>query len=342
MKFVWIIVLILACVMGCRCNCNETRVVQEKRITASMSITSISSTRPKAHQAHRIIIADGLRSAGAIALDGSNAFVAACDLNGCGVINVDLDSGTFSWVDHRASEEPADVAVDATYVYETVSSDGVTASILKHGGTRMEIYRVDPPSHPELQSQPGVLLVDDDYVFWTGDFTIMQYDKRTKRVSSILPRKPEICTLGQDAKHMFWIDCPQKSLQTMSKIGGMVESLADGFSVTSRNIVVDSDWLYFASGESILRATKVSGAHTPIAQRIAIETKKIASDADFIYWGGSIDAGRGVLRVPKRGGPVEVVEKINDRIGGVDVDVAHIVWSTTDGHGRGSVRMIAK
>lgn len=184
---------------------------------------------------------------------------------------------------------PIGVDADHLFAATTISVDRIPLA----GGPREKI--VDAGDIDETWYYSYELALDDQRVYWTTGDTVESVgkdgaDRRTHATGQAYPGG-----VASDGEHVFWLDINDPAgcmLRRAPVGGGAVEAL----------------W------------TDPTPFQTP--RDCSPGTSKIVVDDQYVYWGGDL-----VQRVPKAGGPLEVVAQCDVLyVRDIMVDDTHVYW----------------
>jgi len=262
--------------------------------------------------------------------DGSqDGVVASCSLSGC-----DTDKVVYTSI----ALNPRGVAVDATNVYWTASTGGVsggifTCPIAGCGST--------PPTRLATVSSPVGIQVDDTYVYFVDwDSNAVMKIPKTSTDGGVFtiydgtgfgPYSPDLCVIGATS---IFVGDDDGNVWGMPLDGGQVVQYDDGTSNYGQyGLAVDSTNLYFGQSGRIIRAPQgqvdaVVAIYTEVnwPQSFALD-----GPTSFLYWANwgtmttNVNDGT-VGRVLIDGGSVAVLAKSQPQPQGITVSGSAVYW----------------
>lgn len=176
------------------------------------------------------------------------------------------------------------------------------------------------------QAQAWALAVDDTQVYFSTGPAIRALPRRGGPVVTLAAGQDDAAALTSDGTRLFWVTSghgggasahPSPNNGTVMAVpvrGGAPVRLASGQPGPGA-VAVDDHSVFWvnrtATGYGLARVAKAGGEVTQLAQAPGRpgtrgNRERVIADGDYVYW----NAQQRVVRVPKRGGPLETVAEI--------------------------------
>jgi hypothetical protein len=267
----------------------------------------------------------GVRS---LAVDGAHVFWIAPFSGLAGAYRAPKTGGDFTQLyPVRSFQDDVfnwDLAVDGDVLFLLEGGD---VGVSPGPGT---IWRVTSPGQATALAEgeyrrcrsgghPQHLAVDTSRVYWTEDAGrfLGNFDESTEPTC--------------DPNRSF------RFLRSVSKNGGDIRNFG---LVTSLNVVLGGDFVYFTEGTTLYRVPKAGGSPQPVAPGLPIDQPLLAIDGDEIYLSGpdasiqAVDRNRGTAR------SVAGASGLNSSVQQFAFDERHVYWAS-DGE-NGGIRRAPK
>lgn len=144
------------------------------------------------------------------------------------------------------------------------------------------------------------IAVDDQRVYWTTGKTVESVGKDGTGPLTLAADQEYTGGVASDGEHVFWLDINNPAGCELRRVpvgGGAVEALWTG------------------------------DPNNQAPRKCSPGTARIALDDEHVYWGGDL-----IQRVPKAGGPVELVTECGVRyLRDILVDATHVYWLNFNG-----------
>jgi len=245
-----------------------------------------------------------------------------------------------------AGQHPGAIAVDATNVYWTNTTEGtvVKCAVAGCGGA--------PTILASGQSGLGAIATDGTSVYWTNgsDGTVMRC------AVGGCGGNPTLLASGQqspgeiavDATSVYWTNggTPQNSptptsdgtVMKCARDGGIPTLLASG-QTRPRGIAVDAANVYWSADKTVMKVPVGGGDPTKLASASGQAILSIAVDAANVYWteyvnGGNVvppQHGDTVMKVPIGGGDPITIASGQAAPTGIVVDGTSVYWANNGG-----------
>jgi len=259
-----------------------------------------------------------------IAVSGSYVYLA----DETGPYRVPIGGGPpdWSWWSGGASSlEVTSLAVDATSVY--------------WGGTRVQSVPFTGGTAKTLQTlsvsdYADGLALDATAAYYVDRLpeTVVRLDLGTGTASPLGPARnaqssPLWFSIVGDDTDVYWAaNNAGETLWRMPKTGGAAVSLIAGVD-SPAGLALDQDTLYWIESGGIYSIPKLGGAPSHLAQEAGDNGSSLAVDATSVYW---LNGVAGTLnRVPKGGGPTELLASGQIQCVGVALDTLWVYWVAT-------------
>lgn len=187
------------------------------------------------------------------------------------------------------------LAIDATTIYFGNSDDDGIYAVPKEGGEPTRLARRAPVA--------GAIAVDDNSVHWIaspGD-AVLKLSLRERGQPTVLRERgifSDVATAGGDV----FITEPIGAGGVLLRINGTTTTRLATFEGAPRAVMADSTHAYVITPTRILRVPYPKGEVETIASGAAFGYPQ--QDDAFVYVVAELKGTRGLLRVPKSGGPV--------------------------------------
>lgn len=218
---------------------------------------------------------------------------------GLGIYAFDLDADSIYWVHpenqsvHKApkaggaattlateQENLSALVVDATHVYYACAEE--IRRVPKEGGN-VEVVA-------SQLALPSGLGLDESFVYWYSPMSgkLAKAPKKKGAVKLVHEDELTLHSFFIDQGYVYWSVGSEKKavLRRLSLAGGKPVDLVGGQDVPA-GFASDSSFVYWTTGESILKVSKDGGA----AQKLVEGTDRassVAVDADRVYWADRI------------------------------------------------------
>lgn len=189
------------------------------------------------------------------------------------------------------------------------------------------VITVDAPKRaaPEVladkQDMPAAIAVDATHVYWAnaGKAAVRRVPKAGGAVETLWERADTgAYALALDATHAYFGTLG--GIGRVPKAGGAAETIESGD--WPKRIAVDADAVYFASDTRVGRVPKAGDAGAAVGLGGGGEVGDAAIDDAFLYWVQQ----DGVRRVPKNGGPTQLLARGTFRFTKLALGANEVFW----------------
>lgn len=253
--------------------------------------------------------------AAALALNATSVYFSGKD----GLMKVPLAGGAVTTVvpNTRATR----IALDATSVYWTSSSDGVVMKVPIAGGA--------PTVIASNQANPHGIAVDANNVYWTTTNTVSKIPLGGGMPTDIASNQSTWGGIALDANNVYWTTGTSSSGRVMkaSLRGGKPVELASA--ETPQDILVDGTSVYWGdrNGAGVFGVPIAGGKASPLGIG---QIYNIALSDGFLYW--TSGGARTIYKAPTTGGkPTKIASGLGD-VQGIAVDATSIYWIDVEEH----------
>lgn len=242
---------------------------------------------------------------GALAIDGTHAFVATSDAR---IVTTPLAGGNESLVAELTSPVTTLVATNTSVVF--AQEDGTVARVAKRGGEVETLGTIAGEVRSIVADEKGIFVATAPKAGEEGAASIVRIDLGSLEQKTITAPTGEPCAMVKDGERLFWTTLSRDSaLGTVEKVstdGQNPGTIASG-AFAACAIATDANDLFFATTTPSAMPVRASGATKP---------------------------GLGLMRAPIAGGTPTAIPGATSALpqpGAVAVDAQHIYWLTQTG-----------
>ena len=210
------------------------------------------------------------------------------------------------------------LATDAEFIYWTVPEAMSLYKAPKNGG--------EPVTLATDQENLSTLVLDDAYVYWTGNEDVWRIEKAGGKPKSVASKLSTPGGLQVDEGFVYFYSVIAGKLARAPKKGGAAKVVVAEDRATLHAFFVDGANVYWTFGSEkkmeIDRQPKAGGKPVQVVtgQDPPVDIKQ---DGANIYW----TTGDAILKVAKDGGAVTPVVPKVDRALSIAVDGSFVYWS---------------
>ena len=285
------------------------------------------------------LLAKGIMGGFDIVVDGTYVYIAAMDSRSAFAVP---KAGGDPIVLGRHTSSVLGITVDANRVYWGVAGGNnpdtapglIVSTALGNLGGEPEVFKTSSKFAP---FSPWSLANDEARIYCGGSQGVFAADKASKAESALgggqIPT-PLVLT----SEHVYWVSRMDGVVMAAPKNGGPSRTIATGPADQSISAVTaDEERVYWLESDGtrgrVFSIPAAGGKRTELAVN-GQAGYGMAIDAKYIYW--TVLAGGSLNRVPKGGGPAEIlaVNIVGTSLkgGAVATDEAYVYWTNGDGN----------